>query len=122
MESEQFLSEISDWFGETETLKATHHIEVKGNFAFVVTPVLKIRVRIWLDPRPLNDAMERKQLHLPTNKEIFFQMLGVYLKKKIDANSGYWKSKRDKQSSGFLRIWSHLQKKSLMENFIFLQW
>lgn len=82
MKSEQFLSEISHWFGETETLKATHHIEVKGNFAFVVTPVLKIRVRIWLDPRPLNDAMERKQLHLPTNKEIFFQMLGVYLKKK----------------------------------------
>ena len=83
MKSGQFLSEISDWFGETGTLKATHHIEIKDNFAFVVTPIPKIRVRVWLDPRPLNDAMEHEQLHLPTNEEIFFQMLGaIFLKKK----------------------------------------
>ena len=30
-------------------------------------------------------------------------------------------SKRD-QICSFLRIWSHLPKKSLMENFIFAQW
>ena len=38
----QFLSEFSDCFGEIETLKNTHHIEIKDNVTPVVTPVKKI--------------------------------------------------------------------------------
>ena len=39
---EQFLSEFSDCFGETGTLKNTHYIEIKDNVTPVATPVRKI--------------------------------------------------------------------------------
>ena len=34
---EQYLSEFSDCFGEIETLKNTHHIEIKDNLTDVIT-------------------------------------------------------------------------------------
>ena len=70
VKDKQFLSEFSDWFGETRTLNTTLHIEIKDNLTFVVTPVafkprlgkeLKsmVEVRVWLDPKPLNNVQKQ---------------------------------------------------------------
>ena len=41
-----FLSEFCDCFGEIETLKHTHHIEIKDNVTPVVTPVRKMSLAL----------------------------------------------------------------------------
>ena len=50
---EQFLSEFSDCFEETGTLKNTHYIEIKDNVTPVATPVQKI-------PLPLKPKLEKE--------------------------------------------------------------
>ena len=139
-----FLSDFSDCFGEIETLKNTHHIEIKDNVTPVVTPVRKMslalkpklekelkrmvdldiiepvqkptnwvnglvlvekpngKLRVCLDPRPLNKAIKRESLYLPTAEEIFYQMSGASYFSKPDASSGYWQIKVDEQSSNLL--------------------
>ena len=111
---EQFLSEFSDCFGETGTLKNTPHTEIKDNVTPVVYPVRKIllalkptqekelkrmvdldiiepvqkptdwvnglvvvgkpkgKLRVCLNLRPLNKAIKRKHLHLPSPQSISF--------------------------------------------------
>ena len=54
---EQFFSEFSDCFGELGTLKNTHHIEIKGNVAPVVTPVRKM-------PLTLKPKLEKELKHM----------------------------------------------------------
>ena len=60
------------------------------------------KLRICLDPRPLNNAIKREHLHLPTAKEIFSQMSGACFFLKVDASSGYWQIKVDEESSHLL--------------------
>ena len=45
---EKFLSEFSDCFGEIETLKNIHNIEIKDNVTPVITPVRKIHLALKL--------------------------------------------------------------------------
>ena len=52
-----FLSEFSDCFGEIGTLNKTHHIEIKGNFTPVVTPVRRI-------PHSLKPKVEKELKHM----------------------------------------------------------
>ena len=66
----------------------------------VEKPIGKLWVR--LDPRPLNKAIKHEHLHLPTAKEIFSQMSGASCFSKLDASSGYWQIKVDKQSLNLL--------------------
>ena len=121
------MSEFSDCFGENGTLKNAHHIEIKHNVTPVVTPVRKIPLALkpklekelrrmvdldiikpvqkptdCLNPRPLNKAIKREHLHLPTGKEIFSQMSEASYFSKLDASSGYWQIKVDEQSSNLL--------------------
>ena len=56
------------------------------------------KLRVCLDPRPLNKAIKREHLHLPTAKEIFSQISGVSYFSKLEASSGYWQIKGDEQS------------------------
>ena len=51
------------------------------------------KLHICLDPRPLNNAIKREHLHLPTAEEIFSQMSGACFFSKLDASSGYWQIK-----------------------------
>ena len=46
---------------------------------------------ICLDPRPLNNAIKRENLHLPTAEEIFPRISGACFFSDLDASSGYWK-------------------------------
>ena len=34
------------------------------------------KLRIWIDPRPLNQAIKREHLHLPTVEELVFSNVG----------------------------------------------
>ena len=47
------------------------------------------KLRICLDPRPLNKAIKYEHLHLPTAEEIFFQIFGPCCFSKLDAFPGY---------------------------------
>ena len=60
------------------------------------------KLRVCLDPRPLNKAIKREHLHLPTAKEIFSKVSGASYFSKLDASSGYWQIKVDEQSSNLL--------------------
>ena len=50
----------------------------------------------------MNKAIKREHLHLSAAEEIFSQMSGASYFSKIDASSGYWQIKADKQSSNLL--------------------
>ena len=52
-----------------------------------------------LDPRPLNEAIKREHLHLPTAEKLFFQMSGVKYFLKLDVSSDYWQIKVDRENS-----------------------
>ena len=57
---------------------------------------------ICLDPRPLNNAIKREHLYLPTAEEIFSQMSGTCFFSKLDASSRYWQIKVHEESSNLL--------------------
>ena len=46
--------------------------------------------------------MKREHLHLPTTEELFSQMSGAKYFSKLDASSGYWQIKVDRESSNLL--------------------
>ena len=60
------------------------------------------KLRIFIDPRPLNQAIKWEHLHLPTAEELFSQMSGAEDFSKLDASSGYWRIKVDRESSNLL--------------------
>ena len=60
------------------------------------------KLRICLNPRPLNNAIKRQHLHLPTADEIFSQMSGACFSSKLAASSGYCQIKVDEESSHLL--------------------
>ena len=60
------------------------------------------KLRVCIDPKPLNKAIKREHLHLPTAEEIFCQMSRASYFLKLDSSSGYWEIKVDKESSNLL--------------------
>ena len=57
--------------------------------ALVIVEKPNGKLRICLDPRPLNNAIKREHLHLPTAEEISSQMAEATYFSKLDASSGY---------------------------------
>lgn len=55
-------------------------------------------LRICLDPRNLNKAMKRECFKLPTSEEIMAQFRGATWFSKLDASSGFWQLRLDKES------------------------
>ena len=53
------------------------------------------RLRVCLDPRPLNTAIKKEQYMLPTAEEIMSDMAGVVIFSKLDASAGYWQIRLD---------------------------
>ena len=60
------------------------------------------KLRICLDPWPLNNAIKRGHHHLPSASEIFLQMSGTCFFSKLDASLGYWQIKVDGEESSHL--------------------
>ena len=70
--------------------------------ALVVAEKPNGKLRICLDPRPLNKAIKRQHYRLPTSEEIFSMMTGAQVFSKIDASNGYWQIPVDERSSDLL--------------------
>ena len=60
------------------------------------------KLRVCLDPRPLNHAIKRHHYRLPTAEEIISQMHGAKFFTKLDASNGYWQIPVDNESSDLL--------------------
>ena len=58
--------------------------------------------RICLDPKDLNHVIKRHHLQLPTAEEITARMAEACFFTKLNASSGYWQIKVDKESSKLL--------------------
>ena len=50
------------------------------------------KLRICLDPRPLNKAIRREHFQLPTLEDITTRLSGARIFSKFDANHGYWQT------------------------------
>ena len=61
--------------------------------AAVVVEKLNGKLRVCLDPRPLNQAIKRQHHRLPTAEEIISQMPGATTFSKLDASKGTGKSR-----------------------------
>ena len=60
------------------------------------------KLRICLDPRPLNQAIKRHHYHLPTAEKLISQMHSARFFTKLDASKGYWQIPVDHESSDLL--------------------
>ena len=56
-------------------------------------------LRICLDPRDLNKAIQREHYQLPAFDEIASRLTGATIFTKLDANKGYWKIPLDQQQT-----------------------
>ncbi|KAK3731331.1 hypothetical protein QZH41_004089 [Actinostola sp. cb2023] len=57
------------------------------------------KLRICIDPRPLNKAIKREHYHLPTIEEITTRLSGAKFFSTLDARSGFWQIPLDDESS-----------------------
>ncbi|CAB3989788.1 Hypothetical predicted protein [Paramuricea clavata] len=57
------------------------------------------KLRICIDPRPLNKAIKREHYHLPTIGEITTRLSGAKYFSTLDARSGFWQISLDEESS-----------------------
>ena len=57
------------------------------------------KLRICIDPRPLNKAIKREYYHLPTIEEITTRLTGAKYFYTLDAKSGFWQIPLDEESS-----------------------
>ena len=68
------------------------------NSVVVVEKPKSKKVRICLDPRPLNEAIKREHFKTPTIEEITTRVAGATIFSKLDANHGYWQIPLDEES------------------------
>ena len=57
------------------------------------------KLRICIDPRPLNKAIKREHYHLPTIEEITTRLNGAKYFSTLDARLGFWQIPLDEESS-----------------------
>ena len=57
------------------------------------------RLRLCLDPKDLNAAIQREHHVTPTLEEILLKLTGATVFSIVDAKCGYWKVVHDKESS-----------------------
>ena len=62
------------------------------------------KLRICLDPPPLNNATKREHLLLLTVEEVFSQISGTSFLSKLDASSKYWQIEVDEEISHLLEF------------------
>ena len=68
------------------------------NSVVVVEKPNSNKLRICLDPRPLNEAIQREHYKMPTIEEITTRVAGATVFSKLDANHGYWQVALDYDS------------------------
>ena len=90
--------------------KPLHEMEEKGvvekvecptewvNSAVIIEKANSEKLRICLDPRPLNEAIQREHFKMPTIEEIVTRVAGAKIFSRLDANHGYWQIPLDEES------------------------
>ena len=59
----------------------------------------KLKIRICMDPKDLNAAIEREHYPMRTIEEVMARKAGAKVFSTLDAQCGYWQVKLDKESS-----------------------
>ena len=87
-----------------ETMGIIEKVEKSTDWvnALVVVEKPNGKLRICLDPRPLNQAIKRQHYRLPTTEEIISEMAGAKVFSKLDASNGYWQIAVDDPTSDLL--------------------
>lgn len=57
-------------------------------------------LRLCIDPKELNKYVKREHFQLPTRGEIFGDIAGAKFFSKLDASSGFWQIRLDRESTG----------------------
>jgi RNase H-like domain found in reverse transcriptase/Reverse transcriptase (RNA-dependent DNA polymerase)/Integrase zinc binding domain len=57
------------------------------------------RIRVCIDPQPLNKALMREQYYMPTIEDILPQLAGARVFSTVDAKDGFWHLRLDEASS-----------------------
>ena len=57
------------------------------------------RLRIWIDPRPLNEVLQRETYPLPTIDDLLPELANAKVFSKVDLSNGYWHCELDEASS-----------------------
>lgn len=57
------------------------------------------KLRICLDPKPLNSCIKREHFLIPTQEDLFSRLSGKRVFSVLDLSSGFWQMKLDSQSS-----------------------
>ena len=70
--------------------------------ALIVVEKPNGKLRLCLDPRPLNRAIKRHHFPMPTAEDIFSKMQDARVFTKLDASSGYWQIPVDEETSHIL--------------------
>ena len=67
--------------------------------SMVVVPKKNGKLRICLDPKDLNQAIQREHYPLPTIEDVATRLHGAKVFTKLDVKSGFWHVKLDEESS-----------------------
>lgn len=67
--------------------------------AIVIVKKKSGKLRVCIDPRPLNKAIKRQHFKLPTREEMIAQLKGAKHFSKLDAAQGFWQLELDDASS-----------------------
>ena len=77
--------------------KVDQPTEWVNSLVIVEKPKTK-KLRVCLDPRPLNVAIQREHFQIPTLDNIATRLTGAKIFSKLDANHGYWQVQLDQES------------------------
>ena len=67
--------------------------------AIVIVKKKSGKLRVCIDPRPLNKAIRRQHFQMPTREEMIAQLAGAKYFSKLDAAQGFWQLELDEPSS-----------------------
>ena len=73
------------------------------------------KIRVCIDPKPLNRALIRSQYLMPTLEDLLPELAEARIFSVLDVRNGFWHISLDDQSSKLTRIWYTLWKISLEE-------
>ena len=94
-------SQIKEELDRMEQMKVIKKVEEPTDWVNAMVVVEKPhtkKLRICLDPRPLNKAILREHYQLPTLEDISTRLTGAKVFSKLDASHGYWQVPLDEES------------------------
>ena len=92
------LKETLDEMEAMDVIRKVDEPTAWVNSLVVVEKPKSRKLRVCLDPRPLNKAIRREHFHLPTLEDITTRLTGACIFSKLDANHGYWQVPLAEQS------------------------